>query len=133
MIPECLKDANGKCQEPIPEPTGGDIMVCGEKGAEGMGCLDKELIRKVIRANLGGVRACYQHALTRVPSLEGKVSVKFSIGLEGNVPSSALAQSTVGNSQLESCVVDRMRVLQFPRSRGIAVVTYPFIFHQAGK
>lgn len=132
MIP-CLKDATGKCQDPGPEITRDETVVCGEKGAEGLGCLDKELIRRVIRSNLGGVRACYQHALTRKPTIEGKVSVKFTIGLEGNVPASALAQSTVADSPLEACVVDRMRTLQFPRSRGVAVVTYPFIFHQAGR
>ena len=133
MLPECLKDANGKCQDEGPKITREEIMVCGEKGAEGLGCLDKELIRRVIRANLAGVRGCYERALTSAPNIEGKVSVKFTIGLEGNVPSSALAQSSVGNAQLESCVVERMRMLQFPRSRGVAVVTYPFIFHQAGK
>jgi hypothetical protein len=134
LIPDCLKDANGKCIDTTPGITTTETIICGEPGkGEGLGCLDKELIRKVIKANLAGVRACYQHELTRTPALEGKVSVKFTIGLEGNVPSSSLAHSTVGNTPLEQCVVDRMRVLQFPRSRGVAVVTYPFIFHQAGK
>lgn len=131
MLPGCLKDEKGECIKSGPEVTSDDTFICGEK--DGLGCLDKELIRKVIKANLAGVRACYQHALTRVPGLEGKVAVKFTIGLEGNVPVSTLANSSVGNSQLEQCVVDRMRVLQFPKSRGVAVVTYPFMFHQAGK
>jgi hypothetical protein len=134
VMPKCLIDEKtGKCADTEPYIKPGDTIICGEKGAEGLGCLDKELIRKVIRNNLAGVRSCYERALTAVPSLDGKVSVKFTIGLEGNVPSAAVAQSTVGNEQLESCVVGRMKMLQFPRSRGIAVVTYPFIFHTAGK
>jgi hypothetical protein len=134
LLPKCLIDEKtGKCQEHVPGIERTEIIVCGEKGAEGLGCLDKELIRKVIRENLAGVRACYERALSATPSLDGKVSVKFTIGLEGNVPSAAVAQSTVGNPALEECVAGRMRMLHFPRSRGVAVVTYPFIFHQAGK
>lgn len=98
-------------------------------------CLDKELIRQVIRRNLASFRYCYESRLNRYPALEGKVSVRFSLVPSGKVALSQLAQSTANNAELEQCVVDRTRLLQFPSGKwnGMVVVTYPFIFKQSGK
>lgn len=102
---------------------------------DGAGCLDKELIRRVIHQNLGSYRYCYESLLNRFPTLEGKVSVRFSIAQSGKVPAADVAQSTANNAELEHCVSNRTRLLQFPARRwtGMVVVTYPFIFKQGGK
>lgn len=102
---------------------------------DGSGCLDKELIRQVIRRNLSGFRYCYESRLNRFPGLEGKVSVRFSITPSGKVTASNVAQSTAGNPELEQCVSERTRLLQFPAGKwnGLVVVTYPFLFKQSGK
>ncbi|MFZ5470738.1 MAG: adventurous gliding motility protein GltG, partial [Myxococcota bacterium] len=52
-----------------------------------MGSLDKELIRQVIRRNIGQIRFCYESQLTRYPKLSGKVAVKFVISGNGSVAS----------------------------------------------
>lgn len=100
-----------------------------------MGSLDKELIRKVIHANRSQIRFCYESQLNRFPKLEGKVAVKFIISATGTVASSSVAQSTVGNAELESCVAGRVRTWVFPKPKGggVVVVTYPFIFKQSGQ
>lgn len=132
-LPACLVDEKtGQCDEGPSTIERSETVICGAKPGDGLGCLDKELIRKVIRANLGGVRACYERALTATRSLDGKVSVRFTIALDGTVPQAAVAQSTANHPFLEACVVGRMRALKFPRSRGVAVVTYPFIFKTSG-
>ncbi len=99
-----------------------------------MGSLDKELIRKVIHANRGQIRFCYESQLNRFPKLEGKVAVKFVISATGSVATSQVAQSTVGNAELEACVAGRVRTWIFPKPKGggVVVVTYPFIFKQSG-
>ncbi len=99
-----------------------------------MGSLDKELIRKVIHANRGQIRYCYESQLNRFPKLNGKVAVKFIISPTGSVSTSSVAQSTVGNAELESCVAGRVRTWQFPKPKGggVVIVTYPFIFAQSG-
>ena len=56
-----------------------------------MGSLDKELIRKVIHANRGQIRYCYESQLNRFPKLEGKVAIKFIIS-----PPSGVGLSVVG-------------------------------------
>jgi TonB family protein len=99
-----------------------------------MGSLDKELIRKVIHANRSQIRFCYESQLNRFPKLEGKVAVKFVISAAGSVATSSVAQSSVGNAELEACVAGRVRTWVFPKPKGggVVVVTYPFIFKQSG-
>ena len=100
-----------------------------------MGSLDKELIRKVIHANRGQIRFCYEQQLNRFPKLDGKVAIKFVISPSGSVAQSQVAQSTVSNAELESCVAGRVRTWQFPKPKGggVVIVTYPFIFKQSGQ
>jgi TonB family protein len=100
-----------------------------------MGSLDKELIRKVIHANRGQIRYCYESQLNRFPKLEGKVSVKFVISASGSVATSQVAGSTAGNAELETCVAGRVKTWMFPKPKGggVVVVTYPFIFKQSGQ
>jgi len=100
-----------------------------------MGSLDKELIRKVIHANRGQIRFCYESQLNRFPKLEGKVAIKFVISPSGSVASSSVAQSTIGNPELETCVAGRVRTWMFPKPKGggVVIVTYPFIFKQSGQ
>jgi TonB family protein len=99
------------------------------------GSLDKELVRQVIARNRGQIRYCYESLLNRYPKLGGKVAIRFTIGAEGNVLSSSVAQSTAGNSELEQCVAGRVRTWAFPKPKGggSVVVTYPFIFKAAGE
>ena len=99
-----------------------------------MGSLDKELIRKVIHANRGQIRYCYESQLNRFPKLNGKVAVKFIISPTGSVSTSSVAQTTVGNAELEACVAGRVRTWMFPKPKGggVVIVTYPFIFAQSG-
>lgn len=100
-----------------------------------MGSLDKELIRKVIHANRGQIRFCYESQLNRFPKLNGKVSIKFVISASGSVASSAVSGSTANNAELETCVAGRVRTWQFPKPKGggVVIVTYPFIFKASGE
>jgi TonB family protein len=99
-----------------------------------MGSLDKELIRQVIRSHIGQIRYCYESQLTRFPKLNGKVAVNFVISANGTVASSRVAQSTVDNAELETCVAGRVRTWVFPKPKGggVVIVTYPFVLKKSG-
>ncbi len=109
---------------PIPPPE--VKIICGREGT----CLDKELIRKVIHENIGKFRYCYESRLTSNPKLAGKVSVRFGIESSGRVATSNVVQSTAGDPELDRCVAERTRLLNFPsrKSDGLVLVTYPFVF-----
>ena len=102
---------------------------------EVMGSLDKELIRQVIHRNRNQIRYCYESQLTRFPKLSGKVAVKFVISASGTVASSQVAQSTVSNAELETCIAGRVQTWIFPKPKGggVVIVTYPFILKQSGE
>lgn len=95
-----------------------------------MGSLDKNLIRKVILANRGQVRACYEALLVKKPAAEGKVAVKFVISPKGSVASAELASDSIGDEGLATCLTKAVTtwVFQAPLGGGIVIVTYPFLF-----
>jgi hypothetical protein len=94
------------------------------------GSLDKEIIRRIIRRHLNEVRFCYESELTRQPNLAGRLVVMFTIGANGQVISSALQYSTMGNARVEGCLVQAVRRWEFPypSGGGIVIVSYPFDF-----
>lgn len=97
--------------------------------AERYGSLDKELIRRVIRAEIGTVKACYEAELSRTPDLSGRVTVRFIIGLLGSVLKAEVQSSTLGNEDVERCLTAAVLGMKFPKPSGdgIVVVSYPFV------
>ncbi len=99
----------------------------------GGGCMDKELIRKVIASHRDQVRYCYEYALQSSPALGGKVAVSFVVSDSGAVSAAAIADSSANNTTLEACLTSRVRTWQFPVGKGGGGyrVTYPFVFKRA--
>lgn len=118
-------------KDPIPWDNGeqfGCVTGAGESG-----CIDREMIRRVIHEHLGQVRYCYEALLTQHPAMAGKVSVRFMVSATGQVARSEVAQSTVGVPELGECVAGRVRTWAFPVARGqLYTVSYPFVFRPAG-
>ncbi|MBL8913702.1 MAG: AgmX/PglI C-terminal domain-containing protein, partial [Archangium sp.] len=82
------------------------------------GPLDAELVKKVIHANRGQPRYCYESQLSANPALEGHVTMEFEINASGTVTSSNVAESTMSNDALKSCLAGRFRTWVFPRPKG---------------
>jgi TonB family protein len=93
-------------------------------------CLDKEIIRRVVRQHLSEVRYCYEKALAKDPALEGRVLIRFTVGEDGHVSASELRESSLPDSQVGQCVADAIERWVFPRGacRGLVTVSYPFVF-----
>jgi TonB family protein len=94
------------------------------------GSLDKEIIRRVVRLHMNEVKYCYDKELVRKAGLEGRLSVQFVISPVGQVVTSVVQSSTLGNVSVEKCVTDAVRRWSFPKPQqgGIAIVSYPFNF-----
>ncbi len=119
---------------------GGDIgakrdyeVVVQRDPAVVVGALDREIIRRVVRAHVDQVRACYERALLRTPGLEGKVSLAWVIGPSGRVRSARVSAGS-GDASLDGCVARHVRTWVFPAPKGggDVVVTYPFVVRPAG-
>lgn len=94
------------------------------------GSLDKETIRRVIRRHQNEYRYCYEKELNVKRDLNGKIKVKFTIAGNGSVIAAAIEESTMGNSNVEQCLIGKIKrwVFPAPKGGGIVVVTYPFLF-----
>ncbi|MDY7227023.1 TonB family protein [Hyalangium rubrum] len=112
-----------------------DVGITSSEPVVNTGSLDKELVRRVIQDNRSQIRSCYERLLNQYPNLGGKVQAQFTIGPDGRVLSAKVTQSSANNEQLETCVASRVRLWQFPKPKGggTVMVSYPFIFKQAGQ
>ncbi len=99
-----------------------------------IGTLDPAIIRRIVREHAGQVRYCYESALARTPGLHGKVVMKWAINSDGRVTQATTAETQMNNATVESCLSSRVKSWVFPppRGGGIVIVTYPFVFKQAG-
>jgi hypothetical protein len=98
------------------------------------GEIDPELIRKVVHDHRAQIRACYELELNQKPKLAGKVTSAWTIDSNGVVTESHVAESTLGDKNVERCVTNRIKTWRFPlpKGGGEVFVTYPFLFTRGG-
>ena len=96
--------------------------------AKVQGALDKDIIRRIVRAHINEVRACYNQGLSRNPNLAGRVAVQFVITTTGKVGTSAVQSSSIKDNQVANCIAKAVKRWKFPKPRGggNVIVTYPF-------
>lgn len=99
------------------------------------GTLDKDSIRKGIRAVTPMVKVCYEETLEEFPDAAGKVTIGFRIIGEdgkGRVEMSELDQegTTLFDEKLHDCLQNRVAEAEFeaPEGGGVVNVRYPFVF-----
>jgi TonB family protein len=101
--------------------------------ATARGEMDKAVIRQTIVSHIAEVKGCYDTALARRPGLGGRVVVQFTIGATGQVVSSALQATTLGDTDVERCMVGAVLGWRFPppTGGGDIIVSYPFVLTPA--
>jgi TonB family protein len=94
------------------------------------GSLDKDIIRRIVRAHLNEVRHCYNKGLTKDPGLAGTVTIGFTIDPSGNVSTASVKDDTVPDEDVGKCVAKAVKRWKFPKplGGGMVVVRYPFTF-----
>lgn len=94
----------------------------------GEGTLDASRVAAVLRAQMGGIRSCYERALRNNPTLAGRLELRFTIGTSGRV-TAASASGLSAAPEVGPCVVARVRSLVFPTPEGGSVeFSFPFNF-----
>lgn len=104
-----------------------------ETATQVKGSLPKAVIRRIMTQHLSKVKSCYEQRLAASPTLAGRVAVKFIISGTGQVQLAAVAETTIEDPEMESCVVEAVKRIKFPQPEGggIVIVTYPFEFKPA--
>ncbi len=103
-------------------------------GAEGPsvieGSIDREAVRRTVRSILTQIKSCYERGLNTNPQLEGKVVVRFLIEDHGVVRRASVPSSTLKDTKVEACIVERIMAQRFPDPPvgTTAEVDYPFVF-----
>jgi hypothetical protein len=95
--------------------------------AEVQGSLDKDIIRRIVRAHIAELRSCYDAGLAKDPTLAGKLVLRFEIGADGKVTLVEIVDDQL-DATVSACVAKAVRRWAFPKSEGGVVVTYPFEF-----
>ncbi len=104
------------------------VVLSSDDEASVEGGLDMDQIQAVINRNKGQIVYCYEQGVQRQPDLRGRVSVQFVIGPSGRITTAQVAHTSLRSSEVESCMVAKMRTWQFPHPVGnVSVdVLYPF-------
>lgn len=98
------------------------------------GALDKDIIRRIVRAHINEVRHCYNQGLARAEDLSGTLTVDFTINANGRVAEAEEASTTVPDRRVNRCIVKAVKRWKFPKPRGggSVEVSYPFVLGDGG-
>jgi hypothetical protein len=90
------------------------------------GPLDKDIVRRIVRAHINEVRFCYNQGLARNPNLAGRLELEFEILDDGKVGTAAVRASTLADQQVGTCAATMVRRWTFPKPEKLTKVIYPF-------
>ena len=68
------------------------------------GALDKQIIRRIVRAHINEVRHCYNQGLDKDPELKGEVQIHFVISAKGTVATSKVKATTLPGPEVATCM-----------------------------
>jgi outer membrane biosynthesis protein TonB len=90
---------------------------------------ERQAMLKVLREADTACRVCYERAIARDPWIYGDIEVRVTLDADGGVADAVARYSTLGDAELEDCVLERVRLLQFPHpSKAGLTLSYPFVF-----
>ena len=113
------------------EPSADEATACGEQTAGQRSVLiPPEVIQQRVREHYEEFRTCYESGLARDPSLEGRVTARFVIGLDGKVNFVRISENTLPDCAVVACVRSGYSDIVFPapvRPMPVTVI-YPIMF-----
>lgn len=88
----------------------------GNSDGAGGAARSEEEIRKIMEQHKGAIYSIYNRALRQNPALQGKMVVKIVIDPSGRIVEASLVSSELGDSALESKILQRIKLITFPAS-----------------
>ncbi len=135
VMSACKKDAGS--QPPADDAGGGsDVADAGGGGGDasdddaGPDFLTVDDFEEIVGKNTGDVTDCFSTAKAAKPDLAGKLAYDFTIDGAGKVTELKLdPSSTVKDPALNTCVTDKAKGWQFPKTRDGQPMTLPYSFN----
>jgi hypothetical protein len=82
-----------------------------------------------VRTRLGEIKACYEQALQRNPTLSGRLVIRWTITETGAASEVGIEENTLGDGEVARCIVAHVASWAFPApSAGPVEVSFPFYF-----
>ncbi len=108
----------------------GTKIVTGGAGESFSGTIDREAIRRVLKANERTIRTCYERQLNRNPDLFGKLILTWDIADGGRALNVHVSSNELGNADVANCIMDRLKTWKFPDPppNQTVEVSYPWFF-----
>jgi outer membrane biosynthesis protein TonB len=110
-------------------PSGGSRLPQIRQGkAKVQGPLDRDVIRRIVRAHINEIRSCYSAGQKENRKLAGRVTINFVIGGNGKVASAVVEETTLSDTTVGNCIAKAVKRWTFPKPRGgeNVIVSYPF-------
>jgi hypothetical protein len=125
---------NYPCEDPNSSRESAPLALDGgtrlDSGVTVNGRLPPVVIQKRIRADFGAMRACYEVGMAHRPDLAGRITAKFIIERSGTVRAAEAICTSLPDSEVVRCVIDRFARLSFPQPEGgVVTVIYPIKFN----
>jgi len=105
-----------------PTASASPSAVVERSGASGQASRSREEIELVFDRNKAAIYAIYNRALRDNPALQGKIVLELTIAPGGEVTDCRVVSSDLGNPELESKLVARVKMFRF-EARDVAVMT----------
>jgi TonB family protein len=116
----------GRSTTKITSPVAGLGQSAGgasRRGTSGKASRSREEIELVFDKNKGVIFALYNRALRADPSLEGKIVLRLTIAPSGEVTFCEIVSSELGDPNLESKLVQRIKLFRFDAKDVEAITT----------
>lgn len=109
------------------------LISFGASSNETNNTIDREAVKSVIKNNLNLFKNCYEVEYRKNHSLEGKVVIGWSIDQNGLVTKTWVKDTKMNNQNVENCLTDKVKTLNFPKAPlgTVAEVQYPFVFQKS--
>ena len=90
----------------------------------------KSVIRDIIISRDKQYLDCYERQLQIKRDSQGEIMMRISISNQGKVLKTVVLKSTINNSEVERCIADNIKELNFPapKSGKRLTITYPLRF-----
>jgi hypothetical protein len=108
----------------------GSKIVTGGSGESFSGTIDREAIRRVLKANERTIKSCYERQLNRKPDLFGKLVLTWDIAEGGRALNVHVGSNELGNAEVANCIMDKLKNWKFPDppANQTVEVSYPWFF-----